>query len=295
MSSENKWEYDGSIKKYPIAPGEVWEQGGNKVAINDIFDGLPAFMKEADLVFIDPPWNLGNANAFVTKAGRTDYKDDFVRFYKKVFERLSEINPEIAYIEIGKEYLAEFMIEAKKLYKYVTCYNSSYYHKKENVCYVIRASRKAKKPKLDGMDEEDIIAWICENEEYSCIGDFVMGRGLVGYYAHKFGRRFVGCELNPNRLAVLLNRIGGEWKISPLHDSPPVLKQLIEYNGRLLDPVSIIGQRMKELTGQGVPVMEARAKIAAHFGVKPLTIHRWTTRQSDFPVKLEMVKKLVAL
>ena len=68
MSNENKWEYDGSIKKYPIAPGEVWEQEGNKVAINDIFDGLPAFMKEADLVFIDPPWNLGNANAFVTKA-----------------------------------------------------------------------------------------------------------------------------------------------------------------------------------------------------------------------------------
>ena len=101
MSNENKWEYDGSIKKYPIAPGEVWEQEGNKVAINDIFDGLPAFMKEADLVFIDPPWNLGNANAFVTKAGRTDYKDDFVRFYKKVFERLSEINPETAYIEIG--------------------------------------------------------------------------------------------------------------------------------------------------------------------------------------------------
>lgn len=295
MSSENKWEYDGSIKKYPIGPGELWEQGGNKLAINDIFDGLPSFMKEADLVFIDPPWNLGNANSFVTKAGRTDYKDNFLPFYKKVFERLAEIDPETAYIEIGKEYLAEFMLEAKKLYKYVTCYNSSYYHKKENVCYVIRASRKAKKPKLDGLDEEDIIAWICENESYSCIGDFVMGRGLVGHYAHQFGRRFVGCELNPNRLAVLLNRIGGEWAVTPLHDSTVVLKQLIEYDGRVLDPVAIIGRRMDDFTSEGMPVLKARKKIADHFGVTPLTIHRWMTRQSDFPVRMDAVKKLVAL
>ena len=70
MSNENKWEYDGSIKKYPIAPGEVWEQEGNKVAINDIFDGLPAFMKEADLVFIDSV-ELGECKR-VCDEGRAD-------------------------------------------------------------------------------------------------------------------------------------------------------------------------------------------------------------------------------
>lgn len=207
----DKWNYDGSIDKYPIKAGEVWEKDGNIVAVNDIFDGLPSFMMDADLVFIDPPWNLGNVNSFVTKAGLDEYHDDFKPFYKQVFKCLSLISPPIAYVEVGKEYLAEFMQEMKKLYKYVTVYNSTYYYKKDCLCYVIRGSHKRAKPKLDGMDEEDIIEWICEHEEYSCIGDFVMGRGLVGHYAWKNGRRFVGCELNPKRLAVLMNRIGGEW------------------------------------------------------------------------------------
>lgn len=292
---ENKWKYDGSIEKYPIKPGEIWEKDGNRVALNDIFDGLPSFMKEADLVFIDPPWNLGNVNSFVTKAGRDDYKEDFMPFYKKVFQRLAEINPPTAYIEVGKEYLAEFMLEAKKLYKYVTCYNSTYYHKKENICYVIRASRKAKKPKLDGMDEEDIIKWICENESYSCIGDFVMGRGLVGFYAYKAGKKFVGCELNPNRLAVLLNRIGGEWNVSKSTEDKPDIKQLISYNGEILDPVAIITERMEDLQKRGEPVLKARKKIADHFGVTPLTIHRWVKGETDIPAKLAFVKKLISL
>ncbi len=208
------WKYDGSIDKYPIKPGEIWVQSGNMVAVNNIFDGLPEWMKRADLVFIDPPWNMRNVNSFVTKAGRSDYIDDFLPFYKKLFEHLAAIAPKTAYVEVGKEYLADFIMEMRKLYKYVTCYNSMYYRRKENICYVIRGSHKAKKPKLDYMDEEDIIAWVCENEAFECIGDFVMGRGLVGEHAHRNGKRFVGCDLNPARLAVLLNKIGGEWRVT---------------------------------------------------------------------------------
>ncbi len=35
-----------------------------------------------------------------------------------------------------------------------------------------------------------------------------MGRGLVGRYAAKAGRKAVGTELNPKRLAVLLKAVG---------------------------------------------------------------------------------------
>ena len=58
------------------------------------------------------------------------------------------------------------------------------------------------------MDEENIIEWICENEEFECIGDLCMGKGLVGINAHKNGKRFVGTELNHKRLSVLLEKIG---------------------------------------------------------------------------------------
>lgn len=171
---------------------------------------IPGFMKEADLIFVDPPWNKGNLNTFYTKAEKVERLDSFGIFYKRLFECIKEIAPRTCYIEIGKEYLADFIMEMKDIFKYVTFYNSTYYHKKDRLCYVVRGSNRYKKPKLDNMDEEDIIEWICKNEDYNCIGDLCMGMGLVGLNAYKNGKKFVGTELNHKRLSVLIERINKE-------------------------------------------------------------------------------------
>ena len=60
---------------------------------------------------------------------------------------------------------------------------------------------------LDRVDEEDIIQWVCANENYECIADLCMGRGLVAVNAAKNKKSFVGTELNPKRLAVTLERL----------------------------------------------------------------------------------------
>lgn len=204
----SKWNYGNAYKRHPIADNEIVVfDNGSKIKVHDIFDPLPEFMKEADLIFVDPPWNLGNLNSFYTKADRDDYKDSFIPFYKRLFECIAEINPRTCYVEIGKEHLADFIIEMRKLYKYVTFYNSTYYHNKDKLCYIVRGSNKFNKPKLDGMDEEDIIAWVCENEEYDVIGDLCIGRGLVAVEAYKNGKKFVGTELNHKRLSVLIERV----------------------------------------------------------------------------------------
>ena len=143
---------------------------GSTFTLSLIHISLPEFMKKADLIFVDPPWNLSNINTFYTKANRRDYLDNFEMFYKRLFDCIKEINPRTCYVEIGKQYLADFIIEMRKLYKYVTFYNSTYYRDNNRLCYVIRGSNNAKKPSLDGMDEEDIIKWVCKNEDYSCIG-----------------------------------------------------------------------------------------------------------------------------
>jgi DNA modification methylase len=163
-------------------------------------------MKSADLLFCDPPWNQGNLNSFYTKAGRDDYSE-FELFFKRLFKIITEIKPKTCYIEIGKDYLAEFIIEMKQIFKSVTFYNSSYYHKADNHCYIIRGGHKYKKLPLDGMDEEDIINWVCQNEEYSCIADPCMGCGLVACGAFMTGHQFVGTELNPKRLSVTLENL----------------------------------------------------------------------------------------
>jgi hypothetical protein len=206
-----KWNYGDAYLRHPIGENQIAVfENGSTLKVHNIFDPLPEFMLNADLVFVDPPWNLGNINSFYTKADRTDYVDGFKVFYQRLFICINKIKPLVCYVEVGKEYLSEFIYEMKKLYKHVTFYNSTYYHKKENLCYVIRGSAKRKKLPLDYIDEEDIIEWICGNEDYTCIGDLCMGLGLVGIYAHKNDKRFVGTELNHKRLSVLIEKLSKE-------------------------------------------------------------------------------------
>ena len=204
----SKWDYGGAYKDFDINNNSIITVDDNNfLKVHDIFKQLPNFMHNADMIFTDSPWNLGNLNTFYTKADIEHICFNYEAFYKRLFECIHDINPRVCYLEIGKQYLAEFIMEMKKKYKYVTFYNSSYYHNKDRICYVVRGANKARSPKLDYMDEEDIIKWICANEDYDCIGDLCMGRGLVGYNAYINNKKFVGTELNYKRLAVLLERI----------------------------------------------------------------------------------------
>lgn len=199
-----KFEYGKAYETHPV--DDFTFHDGSRLKVHNIFDQTPDFMKQADLLFVDPPWNQGNLRSFYTK-NEDILEDTFEDFYTRLFQVIHEINPKTAYVEVGKEHLADFIFEMRKLFKYVTFYNSTYYKSKKNLCYIIRGSGKARGPKLDGMDEENIIQWICENESYDCIADPCMGQGLVAFYASQAGKRFVGTEMNPKRLAVARRRV----------------------------------------------------------------------------------------
>lgn len=216
----SNWNYGNAYLRHPIGENEVIAfDNGSLLKVHNLFDPLPRFIMKADLIFVDPPWNLGNLNTFYTKAERDDYQTSFELFYKRLFECIAEISPRTCYVEVGKEYLSEFIQEMKVIFKQVTFYNSSYYHSKDKICYVIRGSAKRRTLPLDYMDEENIIEWICANEDYECIGDPCMGLGLVGLHAYKNGRQFVGTELNHKRLSVLVENIvkeGGSYEKKPI-------------------------------------------------------------------------------
>lgn len=213
------WNYNDAYLRHPINEGETLIfDDGSMLKVHDIFNNIPNIMLNADILFIDPPWNLGNLNTFYTKADKIDeHKKSFESFYDRLFECIADIKANTCYIEIGKENLHNFIIEMKKIYKHVTFFNSTYYHKKESLCYVVKGSNKRNKFKLDGIDEENIIEYICKNEEYDCIGDLCMGRGLVAINAYKNYKRFVGTELNHKRLSVTIEKIvnlGGKYEIT---------------------------------------------------------------------------------
>ena len=203
------WEYGGVYRGYDME-GEIHLPNNSIVQVCDWTISLPEFMKSADALFVDPPWNAGNAKSFYTKAGIYIPGIDFHAFSSILFQRIFEISPDTVFVEIGKQYIGLYLQSLGGMFKYVTLYNSSYYHRKQNKCYVIHAtnSGKLKRHKiLEDMDEEDIIKWLCRNHPYQCVGDLCMGRGLVGKHSYLNGRRFVGTELNPKRLAVLVDFI----------------------------------------------------------------------------------------
>ena len=201
------WNYGNAHKRVEFKNNRLdFEEGS--LFVHDIMNELPKEMFAADLIFVDPPWNLGNLNTFYTKADLPHTHRDYLVFHSRLLDCIFEIKPKIVYFEIGKENLAKTIMELKKNYRTVTFYNSKYYNKAENICYIVCATNaRHKKRPLDYMDEEKVIEWVMANESYECAGDLCMGLGLVAVNALKNGKRFVGTELNHKRLAVCVERL----------------------------------------------------------------------------------------
>lgn len=202
-----KWEYGEAYKKYDME-GEI-EIGTGKVKVHDIFEPLPNFMKEADCIFSDPPCSLSNINTFYTKADKEEeQKFSFTPFENRFFECVDEIKPKKLFLEVFKANRDSFIKKCKERYDNVNVYESMYYHSKKNKCWIIVCSNEElPNYPFEGIDEQNVIEWICQNVDYKCIADPCMGRGLVGFYSNKYNKKFVGTELNKKRLAVLLERI----------------------------------------------------------------------------------------
>ncbi len=199
------WSYGDSWERYPIEPGEVWGlPDGSKVAVHNLFDPLPLWMC-ADLLFVDPPWNQGNLSSFYTKAGRKDYPS-FVHFTDILFKRIIEIAPRAAYIEVGNQAVDAWETRLGQQFRYIQRWPVVYYRK--HPTNLLRGSNDGEiDHSYAGLDEADCIKWLAIWEEYECLADPCMGRGLVGLAAYHAGKRFVGTELNKRRLAVLLDKL----------------------------------------------------------------------------------------
>lgn len=215
------WNYDGSIDRFPLEPGELWTCQHGKLMVRDLYAGLPSFMAEADCIFVDPPWNAGNENSFRTKAQLPHNRSGFERFLDMLFSRLDAIAPKTCFIEIGRQNVGAIEQRLAARFDYLTRYPSTYYRK--HPCFVLRAGRRPPTIDYSGLDEADVIARICAEEYFEVIADPCMGRGLVGLHAFANKRQFRGTELSPARLAVLVNKIhdlGGQWYVGAAKYEP---------------------------------------------------------------------------
>lgn len=203
-----RWDYGEFYKQYDMQ-GDI-HIGTGVVRVHDIFDPLPEFMKEADVVFCDPPYNQSALSSYYTKAGVPKRADGFEGFFYRFIECLDIIDAKLVILEVGNAQTPMYLKALHDIYKHIIIKPSYYYGNKSQTCTIICASNEPIPEALENlpfMDEEKVIEYICKNIEYSCIADPCMGKGLVGYYSNKYGKRFVGTELNPKRLAVCCERV----------------------------------------------------------------------------------------
>jgi hypothetical protein len=202
---KNSFDYKGFYHKYEMN-GEI-NIGTGIVKVHDIFDEIPEFMKQADCLFIDPPCNDGNLKSFYTKAD-LEKRDTISKFNNRLFDLIDTINPNHLFIEVFKSNFDEIFSRLNERYGTdMSVFESYYYGKSTNKCWIFYASLQGVSFDLPFLDEEKAIEFICKNLDFNCIGDLCMGKGLVGFYANKYGKRFVGTELNKKRLACLVEHI----------------------------------------------------------------------------------------
>lgn len=203
----SKWEYGGYYKEIDMS-GDI-NVGTGTLRVHDLFNPLPSFMLDADVLFCDPPCSQSNINSFYTKADIEEKQSSYSPFEERFFDCVKEIKPRILFLEVFASNKDAFIEKCNGLYSTVTLHESCYYHNHKYKCWIIVASNLENHDFYTAgcIDEQDVIEWICKNVEFKCIADLCMGQGLVAYYANKHGKKFVGTELNKKRLAVAVKRV----------------------------------------------------------------------------------------
>lgn len=215
MALSEIFDCGGYYKKYDM-DGEI-HIGTGILKVHDIFNPLPEFMKKADVIISDPPCSKANINSFYTKADKPDEKkDDFDGFQQRFFECIDEIAPKMLFLETFKGNTDAFFELCQKRYKYVKKYDIFYY-RKQTCAWIVASNEPIPDEYYDaftGKNEDKCIEWVCKNVQADCFGDLCMGTGLVGWFANKYGKSFVGTELNKKRLAMLIEGINTGRKVS---------------------------------------------------------------------------------
>lgn len=202
------WTYGGLYKKFDME-GDI-KIGTGIVKVHDLFKPLPEFMKKADFIISDPPYNKTALSGFYTKAGIDEKPESFESLVDRFFAVVDEISPWGVLLEVGIDKVDTFLAPLKKRFLNFRIFESYYYGSKSQKCAMIFASNKEIPECIKNapfLDEEKIIEYAIKNIDFECVADPFMGLGLVGFYANKYGKKFVGTELNKYRLSVCLERI----------------------------------------------------------------------------------------
>ena len=212
--------YGDAGDRIPVQFGDVWEAGPHKIICADMqkpqyFDAIE-YLGDWDCMWVDPPWNSGNAATFRTKAGIPD-KVDIHELLNIVFKMFDKTKGSI-YMEIGKQtfdYAYEYL---QKRNGYITQeWDVFYYGNKP--CKYIRSGKESIDFDFTHMDEMKVPLPSFKHEinvnKIKTVFDCCTGQGLVPVTADKLGLNFIGTDLNNRRIAVSLDKLAKQSGYTP--------------------------------------------------------------------------------
>lgn len=199
--------YNGAIDRINVSEDKKYivNGGQGRMFVHNIFDPIPNEFYDADYVVVDPPWNMGNLRTFYTKA-ELKLDKEFEQFLDRIFQVIREIGVNSCYMEFGFQFKDEIARRMSEIFDHVRVIDSFYYRTKP--CHFIIGENEGHVLDFDTTpkDELKVIDEIIKLKEGRVL-DFCLGRGAVSRTAYKYGKDFIGSELNINRFAVSLEDI----------------------------------------------------------------------------------------
>lgn len=200
-----------------VQPGDVWQVGEHILAAGDLERGdarrLLEFVGEnPTLSYVDPPWNQGQATRFRHQGG-AEGETKFRQLLGEVIEAVHYASHS-ALVEMGvREWptLRQLIRDHGGL----LCDVYGITYDRKNAAVLARASwttsgqTSVRSPDLEGADDAvtpglAIAFWTQPDD---LVFDPCLGRGLTAIEADRIGRRCVGLELNPRRVAVAVSKL----------------------------------------------------------------------------------------
>lgn len=193
-----------AVAEYPLSVGGAGQVGHHRVFVRDIEfydidDITKAVGTPVDLVYVDLPWGGGVTSQFRKRAGMQ--KGSYGEFRIQFCKLLAQLHAKHIVLEMGnswvekwKEVLAEHGLK-------VTHTVQGTYYRRDPMTYMLIGPKAAMlADSLRGVDDMDSPGVVIQQlPDVRHVVDLCCGRGTTAYWAEKFGRRFTGVELDPDR------------------------------------------------------------------------------------------------
>lgn len=203
--------------KYLVRPRDVWGVGRNRLLCGDIEHGdVDEFIDRAgppDICFTAPPWGSADARADRRKAGAEDRPVDYTKKFTPALVRAISRTKRDVGVSIIRRHIRTIercaeVNGARLLWRYDTICSE------ERPCvlsHMTFTGEKSIAPNLNSMDEpvaaQVFVGSLCLKDDV--LFDPLMGRGLSAMVGHAQGLSFMGCDINPDRVSEVIEKLVG--------------------------------------------------------------------------------------